>query len=295
MNSPADKLLRNEYMLRINRVIDYINNHYGEDLSLIKLAEIACLSKFHFHRLFHKHFGETVHDCIRRVRLEHATHLLVADVHASIAEIAEACGFSSSQNFSRAFKERFGFSPTAARKNPDQHQHMISKTESREAGDSDETPLAIEVKELPSCRVAYIRDIGPYRSESNERAKERLLQWAVAKKLVNARIMMGVCWSDPETTPSQECIFDACLTVPENVQDDSEVHIQYLPGGKLAILHCECDWETIPTKRKWLFKEWLPASGFQRDERPFFFIYYNNPHMNRLRLAIVDMCLPVKP
>ena len=282
-------------MLRINRVIDYINNHYGEDLSLIKLAEIACLSKFHFHRLFHKHFGETVHDCIRRVRLEHATHLLVADVHASIAEIAEACGFSSSQNFSRAFKERFGFSPTAARKNPDQHQHMISKTESREAGDSDETPLAIEVKELPSCRVAYIRDIGPYRSESNERAKERLLQWAVAKKLVNARIMMGVCWSDPETTPSQECIFDACLTVPENVQDDSEVHIQYLPGGKLAILHCECDWETIPTKRKWLFKEWLPASGFQRDERPFFFIYYNNPHMNRIRLAIVDMCLPVKP
>ena len=294
MRSSSSEVLQERYLSRINRVIDCINNHYGEDLSLIKLAEIACLSKFHFHRLFHKHFGETVHDCIRRVRLEHATHLLVADVHASIAEIAEACGFSSSQNFSRAFKERFGLSPTAARKNPD--QHMIIKTESREAWDSDGTPLAIEVKELPSYRVAYIRDIGPYRSESNERAKERLFQWAVAKKLVNAHItLMGVCWSDPETTPSPECIFDACLTVPENVQDDSEVHIQYLPGGKLAVLHCECDWETIPTKRKQLFKEWLPASGFQRDERPFFFIYYNNPHMNRLKLAIVDMCLPVKP
>ena len=49
MRESADKLLKNEYRSRLNRTIDYIQNHYDEDLNLTKLAEIACFSKFHFH------------------------------------------------------------------------------------------------------------------------------------------------------------------------------------------------------------------------------------------------------
>jgi len=173
---------------------------------------------------------------------------------------------------------------------------MIGNSENAKTGGENETPLSVAIKELPSYRVAYIRDIGPYRSESNARAMELLLGWALAKGFLDGSMrFMGACWNDPETTPPQECIFDACLTIPENVQDDGEVRIQYLPGGKLAVLHCEADWETISTIRKRLFNEWLPASGFQRDDRPLFFIHYNNHNMNRLKLAIVDMCLPIKP
>ena len=173
---------------------------------------------------------------------------------------------------------------------------MIGNSENAKTGGENETQLSVAIKELPSYRVAYIRNIGPYRSESNARAMELLLGWALAKGFLDGSMrFMGVCWNDPETTPPQECIFDACLTIPENVQDDGEVRIQYLPGGKLAVLHCEADWETISTIRKRLFNEWLPASGFQRDDRPLFFIHYNNHNMNRLKLAIVDMCLPIKP
>jgi AraC family transcriptional regulator len=90
-------------------------------------------------------------------------------------------------------------------------------------------------------------------------------------------------------------MFDACLTVPENVKGDGEVRIQTLPGGKQAVLHCEDKWDQIPAQRKWLLSEWLPTSGYIRDERPLYFIYYNNPYMNRLKLTIVDICLPIKP
>jgi AraC family transcriptional regulator len=294
MSPSSNEIQKDEYRFRLNRAIDYIQNHYSEDLNLAKLAEVTHFSKYHFYRLFHECFGETVHECIQRVRLERASHLLVANVHASIAEIAEMCGFSSSQNFARVFRGHFGFSPTLARKNAD--LHMIGNSENAKTGGENETPLSVAIKELPSYRVAYIRDIGPYRSESNARAMELLLGWALAKGFLDGSMrFMGVCWNDPETTPPQECIFDACLTIPENVQDDGEVRIQYLPGGKLAVLHCEADWETISTIRKRLFNEWLPASGFQRDDRPLFFIHYNNHNMNRLKLAIVDMCLPIKP
>ena len=67
---PADKLLNNEYRMRINRTIDYIRAHYAEDLSLEKLASIACFSKFHFHRLFRAVVGETLNDYVQRIRLE---------------------------------------------------------------------------------------------------------------------------------------------------------------------------------------------------------------------------------
>jgi AraC family transcriptional regulator len=282
-----------EFRVHLNRAADYIQDHFAEDLNLEKLAAVAHYSKYHFHRLFHEHFGETVNNRIRRVRLEHAAYRLTTEFNATVEEIASSCGFSSPQNFARAFKAQFGFSPTSVRKHPG--YKIIGQSAHRGNQTYDQTQLDIEIREWPSFRVAYIRDIGPYRSESNERVIERLLQWGVETAHVDAGAkLMGVCWSDFETTSPHECVFDACLTVRENAKGNGEVRIQTLPGRKLAVLHCEVEWEQIPTQRDRLIREWLPSSGYTRDERPFFFIYYNNPHMNRRKLAIMDMCLPIK-
>ena len=59
MNQRSDKLLKNEYLSRLNRTIDYIHSHSHEDLNLGRLAEVACFSKFHFHRIFKAIIGET--------------------------------------------------------------------------------------------------------------------------------------------------------------------------------------------------------------------------------------------
>ncbi|MCP4150186.1 MAG: helix-turn-helix transcriptional regulator, partial [bacterium] len=52
MNDNNKKFLRDEYLARINRVIDFIENNIYNDLSLEKLAEVADFSRFHFHRIF---------------------------------------------------------------------------------------------------------------------------------------------------------------------------------------------------------------------------------------------------
>jgi transcriptional regulator GlxA family with amidase domain len=65
------------YVERVNAVIDYIEAHLAEDLSLATLAEVAHFSPYHFHRVFSTMIGETLSRFISRLRVERAATLLV--------------------------------------------------------------------------------------------------------------------------------------------------------------------------------------------------------------------------
>jgi AraC family transcriptional regulator len=69
------KTTRNDYGRRVTRVTTYISDHLDEDLSLERLAEIACFSPYHFHRIYRGIAGETACDTIRRLRLDRAADL----------------------------------------------------------------------------------------------------------------------------------------------------------------------------------------------------------------------------
>ncbi|WP_321418527.1 AraC family transcriptional regulator [uncultured Desulfobacter sp.] len=104
------KSKRQEYISRINRVIDYIDTNTDKDFSLKTLAEVACFSQFHFHRIFRAMSGETLHQFIQRLRIEKAAALLIHWPEKSITDIALDCGFSGSAAFARAFKAKFQMS-----------------------------------------------------------------------------------------------------------------------------------------------------------------------------------------
>src|SRR5689334_18846913 len=96
---------RNEhYQDRVNRVLDYIGAHLDGDLSLARLAGIACFSPYHFHRIFQGISGETLNSYVRRVRLERAAALMRASPRKRITDIALEAGFAGTAEFSRAFK-----------------------------------------------------------------------------------------------------------------------------------------------------------------------------------------------
>lgn len=90
-----------EYRSRINRVMDYIDQHLEESLELKVIAEIANFSPYHFHRIFTFLIGETPIDYIQRLRLEKAAWKLQQTPITSITEIACSCGFNSISLFSR--------------------------------------------------------------------------------------------------------------------------------------------------------------------------------------------------
>jgi AraC family transcriptional regulator len=100
---------------RLARVIDFMSAHYAEPLSLDRLAAEACISKYHFTRLFHARVGRTPRRFLADVRLDAARRMLAAtDLPAG--QIGVACGFPAASHFSAAFTARYGVSPTAFRK-----------------------------------------------------------------------------------------------------------------------------------------------------------------------------------
>jgi AraC family transcriptional regulator len=95
---------------RLRRVLEFIGDELESDLSVERLAEVACLSRFHFSRAFKKAIGIPPHRYIAERRFEHAKALLVS-TDRPLSEIALACRFSSQGNFSRAFLRAAGMTP----------------------------------------------------------------------------------------------------------------------------------------------------------------------------------------
>lgn len=93
----------------IEGIIDYINNHLEEDITVDELAERFFLSKFHLSREFKKHTGTTIHRYIVQKRLIQAKELIIKEL--PVIDVYKQCGFGDYSNFFRAFKNEYGMSP----------------------------------------------------------------------------------------------------------------------------------------------------------------------------------------
>jgi AraC family transcriptional regulator len=316
-----------EYISRINKVIDYIENHLDEELSLDTLAKVACFSSFHFHRIFSAFVGETLSRFIRRLRLEKAANKLINNPKQSITDIAFDCGFSSLEVFARAFREQFEMSAGEWRaggylqeskkcKTVSNKHQTISKPEQELFVTSyyidsttnntvwritmkSELEAKVEVKILPEMQLAYVRHIGPYQGDGElfKGLFEKLLKWAGPRGLLRfpETQMLCVYHDDPNVTDNQKLRTSVCITVPEKTDVEGEVGKMTLPGGNYAVGHFEIDSSQFEQAWGAIYAGWLPESGYQPDDRPAFELCLNNPEEHPEHKHIVDICVPVKP
>jgi AraC-like DNA-binding protein len=105
------KPARHESRVLVYRARDLIADAYDKPISLEDAAKEACLSPFHFHRLFAQTFGQTPHDFLTQRRIEAAKKLLVQS-NMSVTEICFEVGYSSLGSFSSLFQRVVGCSPT---------------------------------------------------------------------------------------------------------------------------------------------------------------------------------------
>ena len=99
---------------RIERALTYIQDHMSEPIACDDLARVAGLSKSRFHEVFKELLGEAPLAYLNQQRIRRAAHML-GQRQITVAEIGEACGFSSPQYFSRFFLLKTGLSPRAYR------------------------------------------------------------------------------------------------------------------------------------------------------------------------------------
>ncbi|MBS1601744.1 MAG: helix-turn-helix transcriptional regulator [Bacteroidetes bacterium] len=111
---PVRRSTRIELYKRLSRAMDIIRSGFCDPISLEQLAAEACLSKFHFLRLFRTAFGLSPYQYIQHLRIEKARVLLAGGV-TPVADIADRLGFDNSQSFSRLFFQKTGVYPTQYR------------------------------------------------------------------------------------------------------------------------------------------------------------------------------------
>jgi len=94
----------------VKKALEFIIEHYNENLSCAVVAEKFAYSEYHFHRLF-KHIANiSVTDYIRGRRLFEASKILLYG-NDSILDVCLSCGFDNQRTFDRAFKQKYGLSP----------------------------------------------------------------------------------------------------------------------------------------------------------------------------------------
>ena len=316
---------RAEYIARVNRVVDHIERNLDQPLPLAALADIAHLSRFHFHRVFGAMVGETLNQFVLRLRLEKAARALAVNRDRSITAVAIDCGFSSPATFARAFKAAFEMSATQWRDEGHRKSRLADRKNRkhlRNAGNAERAstcyigpgtaalawrlemqngtkPLSatVTVQDLPERNVAYLRHVGPYgQTAVIPRLFEELRRWAGARGLIGAdTVSLIVAHDDPNVTPGDKLRLSVCTTVPPGTSTDGEVGTMSIPGGKFGVARFEIPPARIAEAWGAVMGGWLPESGFQPDDRLCYEIAVNNPAEHPEGKIVLDICVPVRP
>ena len=102
----------------MQQLLTYIDEHYGEDITLTFAAQKMNFSESHFSKTFKKIIGMNYITYLNAVRIEQAAAML-RNTGNKIADIALSCGFGNIRSFNRTFKEYTGCTPTQFLSLPD--------------------------------------------------------------------------------------------------------------------------------------------------------------------------------
>lgn len=290
----------------MNRAIDYVVAHLDQPLRLADVADAAYFSPCHFHRVFKAILGETLAAFVKRVRVERALTMMGHKPARSLTDIALACGFAGSSDFSRAFKQRYGMPPSVfdveawRRDRRGELENLMGSADRHvERLPPGENPdgFAVTIHDLPPRTVAYIRVLQPYREHVVADAAARLLSWAETHGLADGR-WYGSMWEDPEVTALDDCRYDISVEVSADVDfvlPDGEVGRYEFPAMRVAQLTLKGDVELELRALQWLFSTWLPSSGWVPAELPCFEAFHGRPFAHGPEYFELDAHLPVLP
>lgn len=309
------ELSKQEYIARINRVMDYIGRNLDKPIDLSVMADIASFSPYHFHRIFTYIVGETPNNFVLRIKLEKAGQLLQDSPKVTISEIATQCGFGNNSSFSRAFRSYFGMSAKEFReqdkaiyikdgirysknckpiskigKNPQQINAQLCSVEFNKLIIMD---TKIEIKQMPELNLIYCRHMGAFNKIGQ--AYENLFKWAIPRGLVTPETKtVTVYHDDPSITSIDKVRQDASIIVKGDVKVEGEIGKSTVKGGKYAVGRFEI--KETEFEEAWnTMCSWFTESGYQPEDGSTYELYHNDYREHPEHRFIVDICIPVKP
>jgi AraC family transcriptional regulator len=280
---------RQAWLARFTRVADHVADNLDGRLDLNELAEVACLSPYHFQRCWLAFTGETLAQMVSRLRLHRAAGVLIQE-DTPIEAVARQAGYGSAAAFTRAFARAYG-RPPAAYRAEGRLSPPLSITPTKEG---DPRMYEVRIEEVAPMTLAALRHRGDYMGV--EKAFNRVMGWAAGKGLLQGPPrMIGVYYDDPDQVPEAELRSDAGLVVPPDTPVEDPIKLVELPGGPHAILRFKGAYAELAGAYRWFYGTWLPQSGREPDDAACFEDYLTNPREVPAAENITEIHLPLKP
>lgn len=285
------------YNARMQRVLDHIDRHLDDDLDLTALSRVAAFSPFHFHRQFSATFGITVHRYLQLVRMKRASYRLAYRDRDTVTDIALDSGYDAPDAFARAFRQRFGQSPSSFRSDPDWESWLAA------FGPLDEARSKLVAKTY-SVDDVTIHDVAPipvaFMEHRGDPATigstiQRFIAWRKANGLTPRNSpTFNIFHTDPRSAPSDYHL-DLCVGVGRLDRAEGEgIQAGMIPGGRRAVLRVTGSGDNLEPAAMFLYRDWLPASGEEAGDFPLYCqrlsFFPDVPEHE----AVVDLYLPLK-
>jgi len=271
----------------INRSIDFIIQHFDENISVKDVAEHFHFSEYYFCRSFKAATGESVYEFIKRLKMDQSAVDIKLIKNRLITDIGLDYGYSSS-NYSSAFKKHHNLSPAEFRKST--NVTVMSNPFYPEGLSGFDTfdgyAGKIRIQELGDFTVIYERVIGNY---IDLKGRWPLFIDKYRENIKVNTLLIERFYDDPAISSLDSCIYDICMTTDEFCALDNRTMIK---GGKFAVYRYEGKIQDIFCSVQGVFSVWLPESGYIMDKRYGLNIYQKID--GNSKTVIMDLCIPIK-
>lgn len=274
-----------DYEERLGRVIAYIHDHLDDELCLNQLADVACLSPYHWHRIYYAILGETIVATVKRLRLHRAAGYLA---HSSmpIEEVAKKSGYKNLQSFTRIFKAEYGLPPAQYRNHGSHTRFRVNNKEEEGA------MYDVTIKTIPTLQAATIAHVGSYMQISQ--AFETLYGWLAARNLIGpATRSVGIYYDDPDSVSEKQLKSRAGIIVDKEFAFEAPLEPVEIAAGPYAVLRYQGPYADMKAAYQWLYGVWLVQSGKEPANAPAFEEYINNPRDTAPTGLLTDIYLPL--
>lgn len=274
------------YDARLSRVTAYIHDHLDDELDLNRLADIACVSPYHWHRIYHAIHGETIAATVKRLRLHRAAGYL-AQSSMAVKEIAEKSGYANVQSFTRIFHAAYGMPPARYRKEGS-HQQFKALHAGGIAMSYD-----VKIETQAPLIAATLDHLGSYMQIG--RAFDTLFGWLGSRNLLGPGTRsIGVYLDDPSIVPEAQLRSKAGVIMTQPMTLEAPLALTEVAGGRYAVLTYKGPYADMKFAYQWLYGTWLPQSGQEAADAPVYEEYLNDPRSTAPTELLTAIYLPLR-
>lgn len=280
------------YNENINKAIQFLEARIADDILLEDIADFACLSPFHFHRIFKTFTHATTKQYLTRLRLEKSVQLLT-HTNKEIAQVAVEVGYNNHETFTRAFKNYFEVTPIQYRL--DAQQVLVKKKLRFDGEEINLKNLRLDqpaIKYLDKINVVFVRHTGSYADVG--KTWNKLLLWNLTHfQFGKHTSSLGIVHDNPEITDAENIRYDACIVVKNEVKPKGEIQFKQIEGGKYAVFRYKGAYDDFYTVYDYIYSVCLLDFGYQLRDVPALEWYIKSPPFHQPENYVTDFYVPI--